>query len=335
MVPTDLEPADLEPAAADEFAPAGDLELRSFTDLDLSGRDGSNGRLLECALTNCRADGLVLAGTRVLETSFDGVAATAVDAQRSTWRDVTMSAVLVEASPDRRSCPHPLAQGRGRPERRRGAPRRAPPAPFTASGRRPRCRRCPTRRSSPGRTPARRARSAWPRRPRACRSRCPRPPRRAAPPDPRCGRRCSPPGRGAPGGRRRSPGSRRALRTSFQTRRPVRARGRGVDVVAEELGGEVVLRRAARVAGDAAMQSRERVRRRRRRGAPPRRAGDVAAARRRCVAERRGERVVDQVDVGAVGRDRRRGVVAAVAAAARRCLGVVQRRRRRSSTSST
>ena len=79
----------------------------------------------------------------------------------------------------------------------------------------------------------------------------------------------------------------------------VRVRRGGVDVVTEELGGEIVLRRAARVARLAAVNLRER-------GLRPVRvehdAHELPVVRQpdRAVAEQRGERVVDDPDVLAV-----------------------------------
>jgi uncharacterized protein YjbI with pentapeptide repeats len=77
-------------AVADELAAGVDLELRRFHDLDLTGRDASSGRLLECSIIDCRLDGVVLDGTRVLDCELAGLGATTLSASRSTWRGVTI-----------------------------------------------------------------------------------------------------------------------------------------------------------------------------------------------------------------------------------------------------
>lgn len=82
---------ELSPATSEDVVPSGDHELRAFLGLDLTGRDGSDGRLLECTMTDCRADDLALNGTRVLDCSVDTLAATTLTAARGTWGDVTLT----------------------------------------------------------------------------------------------------------------------------------------------------------------------------------------------------------------------------------------------------
>ena len=82
---------DLVPGSAADLVVGADLELREFRGLDLDGSDGSAGRLLECAVVDCRLDGVLFGGTRVLGSELTELRATTLGAVRSTWRDVTFT----------------------------------------------------------------------------------------------------------------------------------------------------------------------------------------------------------------------------------------------------
>ncbi|WP_136518121.1 pentapeptide repeat-containing protein [Cellulomonas telluris] len=84
-------------ATADDLVPDADLDALTFEGLDLSGRDASGARFLECELTGCRADGLRLDHARLLDTTWTAVQAGDVRAPGSAWRDVTLTDVRLGA----------------------------------------------------------------------------------------------------------------------------------------------------------------------------------------------------------------------------------------------
>jgi uncharacterized protein YjbI with pentapeptide repeats len=82
---------ELVPADVGDLVAGADLELREFRGLDLAGSDANAARLLECVLVDCRLDGVLLGGARVLGSELSELRATTLGAVRSTWRDVTMT----------------------------------------------------------------------------------------------------------------------------------------------------------------------------------------------------------------------------------------------------
>ncbi|MCC2320816.1 pentapeptide repeat-containing protein [Cellulomonas xiejunii] len=80
-----------------DLEPDADLDAVRFHGLDLTGRDASRARFLECEMDDCDVDGVVLDGARVLDTSWTAVRAGALRAPASTWRDVTLTDLRVGA----------------------------------------------------------------------------------------------------------------------------------------------------------------------------------------------------------------------------------------------
>jgi len=74
---------------AEPLTPGADLDGVVLEDADLTRQDGSHARLLDCALTGCVLDDVLLAYARVLDTTFTDVRANRLDGHDSTWRDVT------------------------------------------------------------------------------------------------------------------------------------------------------------------------------------------------------------------------------------------------------
>ncbi|MEZ0165240.1 pentapeptide repeat-containing protein [Kineococcus sp. LSe6-4] len=66
-------------------------------DLDLSGADARDTRLLGCRVRSVRADGLRLAGARVVDCEVSGLGATEAPWRAGTWRDVVVTDCRVGA----------------------------------------------------------------------------------------------------------------------------------------------------------------------------------------------------------------------------------------------
>ncbi|UZN02635.1 pentapeptide repeat-containing protein [Cellulomonas sp. S1-8] len=80
-----------------DLEPDADLDAMAFRGLDLTGRDASRARFLDCEVEDCDLEGVVLDGARVLDTSWTAVRAGALRAPSSTWRDATMTDVRIGA----------------------------------------------------------------------------------------------------------------------------------------------------------------------------------------------------------------------------------------------
>ncbi|GIG40285.1 pentapeptide repeat-containing protein [Cellulomonas phragmiteti] len=80
-----------------DLEPDADLDGLAFRGLDLTQRDASRARFLDCTLDDCDLEGVVLDGARVLDTSWTGVRAGALRAPSSTWRDATMTDLRIGA----------------------------------------------------------------------------------------------------------------------------------------------------------------------------------------------------------------------------------------------
>jgi uncharacterized protein YjbI with pentapeptide repeats len=87
QAPTELGPPRLSAHGDGPLVSDGDYDAIAFTDLDLSGQNAGNARLLDCALVRCRADGLRLRRARLVETLVTDLQATTIDLGESTWRD--------------------------------------------------------------------------------------------------------------------------------------------------------------------------------------------------------------------------------------------------------
>jgi uncharacterized protein YjbI with pentapeptide repeats len=87
QAPTELALPQLTPHAGEPLAAHGDYDAVSFTDLDVSGQNANNARLLDCALVRCRANGLQLRRARFVETLVADLQATTIDLAESVWRD--------------------------------------------------------------------------------------------------------------------------------------------------------------------------------------------------------------------------------------------------------
>jgi uncharacterized protein YjbI with pentapeptide repeats len=98
QAPTELALPDLTPHPEEPLAPHGDYDAVSFTDLDLSGQNANNARLLDCALLRCRADGLQLRRARFVETLVADLQATTIDLAESVWRDSLVTGGRVGAA---------------------------------------------------------------------------------------------------------------------------------------------------------------------------------------------------------------------------------------------
>ena len=80
-----------------DLEPDADLDGLAFRGLDLTGRDASRARFLDCEVEDCDLDGVTMDGVRVLDTSWTAVRAGALPAPSSTWRDVTLTDVRIGA----------------------------------------------------------------------------------------------------------------------------------------------------------------------------------------------------------------------------------------------
>jgi len=80
-----------------DLEPDADLDGMAFRGLDLTARDASRARFLDCEVDDCDLDRVVLDGARVLDTSWTAVRAGALPAPSSTWRDVTLTDVRIGA----------------------------------------------------------------------------------------------------------------------------------------------------------------------------------------------------------------------------------------------
>ena len=87
QAPAEMALPELTPHAGEPLATHGDYDAVSFTDLDLSGQNANNARLLDCALLRCRADGLLLRRARLVETLVADLQAATIDLTESVWRD--------------------------------------------------------------------------------------------------------------------------------------------------------------------------------------------------------------------------------------------------------
>jgi uncharacterized protein YjbI with pentapeptide repeats len=87
QAPAELSLPELTPHSGEPLATHGDYDAVSFTDLDLSGQNANNARLLDCALVRCRADGLLLRRARFVETLVADLQATTLELAESVWRD--------------------------------------------------------------------------------------------------------------------------------------------------------------------------------------------------------------------------------------------------------
>jgi uncharacterized protein YjbI with pentapeptide repeats len=85
--PVEMALPKLLPHSGEPLATHGDYDAVSFTDVDLSGQNANNARLLDCALVRCRADGLQLRRARVVETHVADLQAATIDLAESVWRD--------------------------------------------------------------------------------------------------------------------------------------------------------------------------------------------------------------------------------------------------------
>lgn len=80
-----------------DLEPDADLDGFTFRGVDLTRRDASRARFLECELDDCDLEGVTLDGARLLDTTWRGVRAGALAAPSSTWRDVTLTDVRIGA----------------------------------------------------------------------------------------------------------------------------------------------------------------------------------------------------------------------------------------------
>ena len=71
---------------ADVLVPDADLDALDWDGVDLSGRDASRARFLECTLVGCTADGLRIDHARLLDTTITALRAGDLRAPSSTWR---------------------------------------------------------------------------------------------------------------------------------------------------------------------------------------------------------------------------------------------------------
>jgi uncharacterized protein YjbI with pentapeptide repeats len=74
-----------------ELERGGDLDGLELVGLDLTGQDARDARFLECTLRDCVLDGVPFGGARVIDTTWSEVRADALAAERSEWRDVTLT----------------------------------------------------------------------------------------------------------------------------------------------------------------------------------------------------------------------------------------------------
>lgn len=87
QAPLELALPELIPHSGEPLATHGDYDAVSFTDLDLSGQNANNTRLLDCAFVRCRADALQLRRARFADTLVTDLQATTLDLAESVWRD--------------------------------------------------------------------------------------------------------------------------------------------------------------------------------------------------------------------------------------------------------
>jgi uncharacterized protein YjbI with pentapeptide repeats len=102
QAPAELSLPELTPHPGEPLATYGDYDAVSFTDLDLSGQNANNARLLDCALVRCHADGLLLRRARLVETLVADLQATTLELAESVWRDslVTGGRIGAVAAPN-------------------------------------------------------------------------------------------------------------------------------------------------------------------------------------------------------------------------------------------
>jgi uncharacterized protein YjbI with pentapeptide repeats len=87
QAPAEMALPELTPHSGEPLETHGDYDAVAFTDLDLSGQNANNTRLLDCALVRCRADGLQLRRARFAEALVADLQATTIDLAESVWRD--------------------------------------------------------------------------------------------------------------------------------------------------------------------------------------------------------------------------------------------------------
>ena len=98
QAPAEIALPDLSPYSGAALESDGDYDAVSFTDLDLSGQNAGNARLLDCALVRCRADGLRLSRARLVESLVADLQATTIDLGASTWRDCLITGGRIGAA---------------------------------------------------------------------------------------------------------------------------------------------------------------------------------------------------------------------------------------------
>jgi uncharacterized protein YjbI with pentapeptide repeats len=99
QAPAEIALPDLTPHDGEPLEPHGDYDAVSFTDLDLSGQNANNARLLDCEFRRCRADGLLLRRTRFVETLVADLQAATLDLTESVWRDSLVTGGRIGAVP--------------------------------------------------------------------------------------------------------------------------------------------------------------------------------------------------------------------------------------------
>lgn len=81
----------LKPFDGNAIKAGTDHDTVDFVDLDLSGRDASDTRFLECRLLRCSLDGASLRRARFIGSLLADANATSLDLSDSTWRDAQIS----------------------------------------------------------------------------------------------------------------------------------------------------------------------------------------------------------------------------------------------------
>lgn len=82
---------ELKPFGSDRLEARSDHDAVDFVDLDLSGRDASDVRFLQCRLLRCSLDGVSLRRARVVGSLLADANATSLDLSDSTWREAEIS----------------------------------------------------------------------------------------------------------------------------------------------------------------------------------------------------------------------------------------------------
>lgn len=87
QAPVEMTLPELTPHTGEPLETHGDYDAVSLTDLDLSEQNANNAKFLDCCLTRCRAEGLLLRRARFVETLVVDLKAVTVDLTESVWRD--------------------------------------------------------------------------------------------------------------------------------------------------------------------------------------------------------------------------------------------------------